>query len=411
MVREIQKTPHVIYEEADSNPTLSGDGAYVPVFIGKTGNTSADPTKILKFRNYSAARKATTYGGIGTDETTNPLLATLKDFFEEADKQSSEDLSVPYVYVIDMGDTPIKGTYEEGTGDDKVTKNYLDDWAYAFDLAKTKRECTVEILVAFTQETTKGETTTGDNAVDIIRLLVTADTSIEKDAKSGIPRTLLTTISGATDENLISYTQEESGEGKYINDSRIAIVEPTGAGKIFARICCTPFNIEPGYYTFRTIQSGVYNKRTDDEQEELMNAGIIFVRDELANNTIYPKICLAVSTAMGLTPATRPNDALLHQRRNADNLITKIYNICYSQLKRNETKVNLATLQTDIDTIVEDQITEGNMMKGTTVKVSESDVDPYQIQVEGACIPVNSTLYIHFSMFVEEPNTKAIDDN
>lgn len=409
MTSSIIKPPNITYEESDSNPTWNGEGAYIPVFIGLTGNCVVDsenkpvlknnskqslPIEIKKFKNYSSCRKDVALGGLGRDTETNPLLAALKDFFEESAKQFSDDISVPYVYVIDMSIIPLSD---------------IESWTTAFELAKTKRDARVEVLAGLKVT---------DDKLEVASLLTAANTSIIKDSKTGIPRTLLTTIEDATDEELKEYTDDltkveitdptdpskKINAPAYTQESRIGITAPKLWGKIVGKICTTPYNIEPGYTDFRTIKGGVFDKRTDEEQEDLMNAGIIFIRDEAANSVIHPKICLAVSTSFAKVPENRPNDCLLHSRRNTDHLITTVYDTCYSQLKRNETKVNISHLQTDVDVIVKEEVEAGNMMEGTQCIVKESDTNPYNILVEGDAKPVNSTLYIHFTMYVSNPN-------
>lgn len=136
----------------------------------------------------------------------------------------------------------------------------------------------------------------------------------------------------------------------------------------------------------------------------MQDAGIIFIRDKIANSEIHPRINLAVSSAFATTPESRPNDALLHARRNVDNLVRRVYDTLYSQLKRNETETNLSFLQSDIDVVVEEEIRKGYMKDGTELEVLESETNPYDLKVEGVAVPVNSTLLIGFSLYVESPN-------
>ena len=103
----INKIPGVYYTESLEYDVV-GEGAKIPVFIGKTGNTGTtsykvDGSVVLSFNSYEEACRATTAGGIGTDPETNPLLAVLKDFFEENIRKTAGDIQVPKVYVIDCG--------------------------------------------------------------------------------------------------------------------------------------------------------------------------------------------------------------------------------------------------------------------------------------------------------------------
>jgi hypothetical protein len=375
----IERLPGVDYRELDSNPINTGEGSQIPIFIAKTKNTA--PNKdILKFKNYAQANRTVEAGGIGTDET-DLLNITLKEFFKENVKKESEDLGVNYVYVIDLGKEPTN-----------------QDWLNAFESAKIKREVEVEIYV---------------NADDIA-LLESANESIIADSRYGSPRIGYSTISEAKDEDLIKLTDDS--ETQYIQRPRIAIIEPLLFGKILARICTTPSSDEPGYPEFRSVQPGEFIERTEEEMLDLQNAGIIFGRDELTRKKAIPRINLGVSTAFAAAPDNRSNDSLLHARRNTDAMIRAQYDIAFTQLKRNETEVNITHLQTDIDADIDERIRKGIMMAGNTEDettraiVEESISNPYDIIINGNAVPVNSTLNIEYGVYVSNPNIKAIND-
>ena len=92
----ITQTPGTTYSEVDTDPQANGTGAEIPIFIGISGNNNPTPG-VQKFKKYEDARKTVSEHGIGTDVSTNPLLAALKDFFEEAKKVNSDDIGIPYV--------------------------------------------------------------------------------------------------------------------------------------------------------------------------------------------------------------------------------------------------------------------------------------------------------------------------
>lgn len=225
---------------------------------------------------------------------------------------------------------------------------------------------------------------------------------IKEDSTHGNPRNAYFTVVDATDEDLIKYTDDS--QTNYIQNTRIGLIEPTYFGKSIAKICITPYYEEPGYTDFRTIKPGEFSNRTREQADELQAAGIIFINDELAAQEIHPRINLAVSTAFATTPDNRPNDSLFHARRNVDQLIREAYDILYVQLKRNETETNLSFLQSDLDVLVDGKISDGYMMAGTEINVIESETNPYDLKVEGVAVPVNGTLLIGFSMYIEAPN-------
>lgn len=373
----INETPKVKYFESDSNPTLAGVGAEIPCFIGVSGNKTPK-TSIQKFKNFQQVYKTVENGGLGTNLESNPLLEVIRDFFQEIRKTQSEDASVPYIYVIDLGEADLKTA---------------KTWTDAMDEAKKKREIQVEAYVGFKKT---------DEISDVISIMNSAVEIIKEDSTHGNPRNAYFTVADATDEDLIKYTDDS--QTNYIQNTRIGLIEPPYFGKSIAKICITPYYEEPGYTDFRTIKPGEFSNRTREQADELEAAGIIFINDELAAQEIHPRINLAVSTAFATTPDNRPNDSLFHARRNVDQLIREAYDILYVQLKRNETETNLSFLQSDLDVLVDGKISDGYMMAGTEINVIESETNPYDLKVEGVAVPVNSTLLIGFSMYIEAPN-------
>ena len=381
----ITETPMVKYYDAESNPTQNGDGGEIPVIIGISGNATP-ASGIQKFKKYSECNATVANGGLGTSTTDNPLLAFLKDFFEENEKINSDDRSVPYVYVIDLG-TLTTNTTEGANPETTLT---VTPWTTAMELAKIKREVTAEVFVGLPKTYIN----------DSIGIMQSAAESIKADSVYGNPRIAYFTIDGCTDTELKALTG--TGEHK-IQKTRVGLIEPLKFGKHVANILNTPATEEPGYSTFRTIEPGIFTERTKTEEDDLQNAGIIFGRDERAGPYIYPKICLGVSTSFSAVPDARPNDTLLHYRRNVDQLIRESYVLIYEQLKRNETETNFEYLQEDLNLLVADKIRDGVMKTGTYIELVEDEVDPYDLQVQGVGIPVNSTIKIGFSFYIEKP--------
>lgn len=379
----IIETPKVKYFEGTSNPILSGTGGEIPIIIGISNN--ANPASgIQKFKNFSACNATVANGGLGTDTTNNPLLAFLKEFFEENKKKSSDELSVPYVYVIDLGTGMT-------TGETPTLKTA--DWTNAMALAKSKREVQAEVFVGFKKSHTVATITSlMDSAVD----------KIIDDSQTGNPRVAYFTIEGCTDAELKQIADDS--QTNYIQNSRVGFCEYLLFGKTIANILNTPSEEEPGYTDYRSVSPGTFIERTPEEEDELQAAGVIFNRDERAGSEIHPRINLAVSTAFAASPDSRPNDALLHARRNVDQLIREAYMKLYTQLKRNETEININYLQSDLDVLVNAKIREGIMKDGTDIIVVEDEVNPWDLHAEGVAVPVNSSLLIGFSMYIEQPN-------
>lgn len=368
----INKIPGVYYTETTSYENI-GAGSKIPVFIGKTGNTGSgsykvDGTVILSFNNYNDAAQPITAGGIGTNPSTNPILAALKDFFAENERKTSGDISVPHVYVIDCG-----------------AATSLAVWTTAFATAKKKRDADIEVYIG-------AENVYQNDDIDITDVLSAASESLRAHATNLMLRCGFYTDSTAdTDTKLIALSQD-------IKLPRIGLIEPTLFGKTIARICCTPFYLEPGFTAYRTVSPGTFKERTPTQELSLQNNAVIFNHDEHTSRVIYPKINLAVMSTFSLTE--RPADALFHARYNADTLLKEVFDVCYSQVKNNETNTNIAYLQSQVDKVVDTAVNNGYMKAydgatGTKLFVAESDSDPYDIVVTGTIMPVNATIAIN----------------
>lgn len=369
--------PYVNHIEQSSLPE-SETGKYIPIFIGPTKDTEAYSPKILEFKNYEAAAVTTNAGGLGVepdDVKTNPLLAVIKDYFTEGKQVNTTDIAVGKCYAIDMGKSPT-----------------ADNWTAAAELAQTKTDAKIEAYI-----------TTDVSVMDAVF------TNLMKVNKLGFIKNayFLEPDTKTTDAELIAKTNNMGTAGSFINKSRINIIENQIAGKEIAKLCYTPFYIEPGRDPLRSVEVGVLKERTPAEMDALSDAGIIFAYDDTFGETIRPVMNLATSTAWALDSDERPNDALNHARRIADKVIEDVDIVAYKQLKENETSTNIVHVQTDVDDIVDAGIREGYLMSGTTITVSEADGDPYTLNIYSKIKPVNTSLYIEHYSTVSYPNVKV----
>jgi len=383
----ITKRPGVYYTET-TEYELQGNGGKIPVFIGKTGNSATtgyavDGTQILRFANYGEACRTIANGGIGTDPDTNPLLAVLKEFFEEAEPKAAEDIGIPYVYVIDVG-----------AGTSKTA------WLTALTTAKTKREAIVEVYY--------GAENISDNGYTLTDFLAAAAASIATESANLNLRTGFATKVDATDAQLIALNPSTGG----ILKSRIGLIEPDKFGKHVAMLCCTPYYIEPGFLTYRTVEPGEFKERTDAEILALQNAGIIFGADEVVSDLVVCRINLGVSTAFAANP--RPADALFHARFNADHLLREVFKAVFTQVKANETASYIVKAQTKVDAIVDDEVEAERMIpynsengNGTKLTLIETNSDPYDMELIGQIQPINCTIAINVKIQIKNPAMKA----
>lgn len=303
--------------------------------------------------------KATTAGGIGvyTEGTTNLLLATLKDFFEEAEIQSTEDIGVPYIYVIDVG-----------AGTNKTA------WETAIATALSVNDAQILAFIG----------TDNITNTSVVDLMEGVSAAIETESHTFSLWNAFATKVDATDTELIALTNANTG----IQKSRIGIVEPLKYGKHIARICVTEYYLEPGFLQYRSIKPGVFKKRTRSEMKALQDAGIIFGFDEKVNNDYWVRMNLATSTSFAASK--RPADSLFHARFNADHLLMEIFEALYPQIKANETQSSIVKLQVKVDAVIDAAIADGTMIKwnqntgeGTRLTLQESDYNPYDMELVG----------------------------
>lgn len=387
----IEKTPNITYTETDQNPKMIGSGAVIPLIIGQTGNT-VEPSNITikKYKSLTQIGATVANGGIGNADS-NMSYQFFKKFLKETKKVYSDDTGLPFVYFIDMGTIP----FTNG-----------EAWAKAFNLAMTQKDIGKIGLVGFKKADTTAAITANEIAT-IVGILSSCNQIIIEDSKKGSPKRLMFTVEDATDADMMKITDDSSAT--FIQKSRILPCVPDHYPEMVARYCLTPYDEEPGFYDFRSVSPEDVIVRTEDMEETLQNAGINFIRKEMEGSIEHARICLGVSSAMAAD--IRPHDVLPHFRRNVDHLINRIVVAAYPYLKRNESKSSIEMFQTDIDTIVEEEIEKGAMQEGTEITAVESDVNPFQIFIKGNAKPVNATLYIGVEMYISEPNILAVPTN
>lgn len=343
-----------------------------------------DGTSYLTFNKISDALRETVVSGnkweketgIGVPSEENDVATVIQEFYHESKLLQSTDIGVPYIYVIDVGD-----------GTDKTA------WLNALETAKTLTDATVEIYIG------------AENITDLSlkEFLIIAVDSIAHDTEELDLRYGFTTQKDATDEELktlASDLRSSYNDDSLYRLSRLGLCEPLLFGKTMSRICCTPYNTEPGFLEYRSVTPNTFKKRTKEQMKSLQDAGIIFNRDEQVNSTKHPKINLCVSTSFGATN-DRPADALFHARFNADDLLREVFEICYTQIKANESATNIAYLQTKINKVVNDRVLNEEMVRyddrteqGTKLTVVESVEEPYNLIVTGQIQPVKCTIAI-----------------
>ena len=384
-----------VYLDEEVDYELSGTGAKIPVFIGLTGNTGTnaykvDGTSVLKFSGYDELNKATTAGGIGAvaaDATTstNLLNFVLRKFYEEAKLRQPDDVGVPYIYVIDVGD-----------GTSKTA------WLNALEYALVKNDAEVLAFIG-----TEG-ITDGNATYSVVDLMKAVQTKLNAKTNTFEIFNAFFTKKDATDAQLIALTDATNG----IQKSRIGVIEWDNfrVGKSLARICLTPYNTEVGFIPYRSVEPGEFPERTGAQKLALQSAGIIFNHDEIVNEDINPRMNRCVATSYAAD--NRPADARFHARFIADEVLRQIYAVAYPFIKANDTATNLVKLQVKVDAVVDSFIRAEECVawnkdteKGTKLIVQESNEDPYDMEIVGPIQPVNA---IDTILVREKINTAAL---
>ena len=489
----VERAPYLDYTEITSYYEDINNGSEIPLFVVKTGNSVAlsdiSPASVLKFVSYdrfkdrfSISNDETEYASL--PESVKSLDSILKGFFVENSLYGENDnygLSVPYVYVIDVGNAPTIDHYVKALSVSEMKRKstvvvfpHTEDVEFmkAVDI-KLKQETKHGFLrIAYfavsgqgelTHKFAKGDvlipSTNADSYSEVIEVykdtsdgkfyankegntfsneitpkataiyLNKANTQTNKDAyvyvteeytpitvtrkdnallyetdanyKFIIPSTKQET--GGSTESFDNYLNRLSFISQAVNSSRVAIVDRNEFGKTIARICSTPYYVEPGYLPYMSVQTGVFKEISEDNRDSLFATGLIFGEDDYRLSITTPRICVATSTAWGVEDHDmRTTDSLLHARRNVDYHVRRILKIIAPQLKRNETGVTLRYVQNQVDLYLDSELTKGTIME-YSVKVIESSYNPYKLLVKGRIVPVNSTLGIEFENTIGSP--------
>lgn len=385
-----------VYLDEEVDYELAGSGGKIPVFIGKTGNTGTsaykvDGTVALKFSNYAELNLPIADGGIGLN---NDLNKVLEKFFDEAKLKQLDEIGVDHIYVIDVGD---------GTS--------RDAWLTAIETAFKKNDATVMAFIGTEsiQYTPQGaEEPVTYSVVDLAKAVQVA---IETRTHTFELWNAFFTKKDATDQELIALTNADTG----VQKSRIGIIEwdNYNVGKSIARICVTPFDNEPGFFPYRSVEEGTFKERTIAEKLALQNAGIIFNHEEANTDGINPRMNICLATSYAAT--NKPADAMFHARFIADQLLKDIYTAVYPFIKANDTASNLVKIQVKVDTVIDEYIRNGDCIAfnkdlgtGTKLTAVASNKDPYDVEIVGSIQPVNAILAIDVK---EKLNTAAVTVN
>ena len=407
------------------------------------------------FNNFTQVNRSVSNGGLGLyddEKEQNPLLNFINEFCEETDLMTEEYVACPYFYVIDLG-----------------TAESLTDWIASIETSKSKKEIDFEVYIGWdttlTTTTTDNVTTKnitsatikdGNNNADFVSfiLAVNYDLIANRQPNGDFRKAFYTLQKIGSDNNycnnlyykehyttidkeLIDFTAllvnnndtqfhlnetTNSYDGitnettNTISKSRVYVAEPLHFGKTIGRIAITPYDMEPGYYAYNTLDIDDIILRKPQEKIALQVGGVIFNHLEETSTEEYVKINRTQSVSSRLV--NHPSDSLFQSRHLVDYLITKVFDAVYPQIKNKETETNIEYLRTQVNKIVNDAIADGdfiapyvvnNERKGTFLNVQESSEDAYDLEVVGMVQPVNCTYTIHIIAQINDAKVKITE--
>ena len=446
-----------IYYTETYEITPSDYGGSIPCFIGRTVNPqgltpeqkTAENNKrrintLQKFTNFEQVNRTALdtdgkmlgLGDYATEGENNPLLKAVHDFCEETKLMTEEYVACPYFYVIDLG-----------------TAENITDWILSIETSKSKREIDDEIYVGFEKVIDKVGTGNEQNTYATLEnfmlainydlvvnrqtvgdfrkafyttLTINATTNkYEKDAYykehyTTIDAELIRIAKAVTSNNDVGLTNnvlDTTITTNTIPKRRTYLCEPLNYGKTMGRIITTPYDMEPAYYSYNSLTVDDIILRKPQEQLQLQLNGIIFNHLEETSTEEYIKINRTQAVSSNLVE--HPPDCLYQSRHLCDILLTRVFDVCYPQLKNKETETNLEYLKTQINKVVNDAIkdgdfiapyTEDNTEKGTFLNVQESSEDAYDLEVVGMIQPVNCTYSIHIVAQINSAKVKIIEE-
>ena len=471
----VNKAPYINYTELDSNPLTTGEGAEIPIFIGKSTNTVSTISRdnIVMCKNITQVEDA-----IGKD--SGELYNTIRDFYKENNLRilsGETDVASPYVYVFDLGSNGTVADFKKAVYESRVKRdstcitfaNYATaptlEWEEStLTTAKTVTETIDETGAEVANPSPKSITTEWElvNKEDVkfsplylasineswrtvilsalagnkitptykaaviaafnantanlqISLMVAVSNELKEESKTGLLRIAYFGVQSQQNaETFDAYLERIKNITTTVSSPRIGVIEGEDLGISVARICSTPYYIEPGYDKYESVETSTYKRfkeRTPEERDALFNAGLIFNEYDYTLPEITPRMCLAVSTAWGVSGTdydSRVNDALFHARRNVDHQIRELFKVIGPQLKRNETSVNLRQLNTEMNICLENEVDLGRL-QDYSIDIEEVSFNPYCLKIHGKITPVNCTLAIEFENYVGAPYAIATD--
>lgn len=345
MTVDDSEVPFISNNEVVESTFPGGSGA-LPILLIASSPITKD-NKIHVFHDYVSATATPDNGGFGPEGVTNPLLSALYDIFEEGSvtDQSSDELGVDTVYVINIGPSPTAADWTAA----QTLSEVLDD----------KR--IVELYQGYS---------------DLSFVNTTANHLLTLDQSCRYRRSVFAPTS-ETPADAIKET--DPTQTSYIRNSRIYMhIDLSKQAKLAAKLAYTHYYDDPARLCWRSVAADDILPLSYSDRNSLIKAGIVCDQPSLQslNGEKMAQPVKVVSTAYKLgADGKRPADANAHQRANADWTWEQTDTLARAELYNNNTAEGLKFIREEVQDFLNNQETLG-YLSDPECEISELTDDP-----------------------------------
>lgn len=306
-------------------------------------------------------------------------LTYTTDFIEKAINETNNTITSFYVYSIKT---------------DTIT-------GFTNALINTTNYANIKNVFYIEEETSSSSNT-------LTNKITAMQTGVQNNATNGVNR-IVYTVPYATLNDAVSNEKDATKEEtalttmtevtKGFNNGRTCIIFPdTQAGIIAGKIIRTPYNEDIGFSELNTGIIALDYAFNYTQMVTLMNAGVIFINQEVRRGGNIYRVNLGVTTSF--SSENNKADSLLLSRTIADEVLDQINERCEPFVKDTETENTINLIQAECDRIVEEYIETNDVLQEGTELTVRDTTKPYTIEITGyikpvgciAVIEVNTTL-------------------
>jgi hypothetical protein len=361
------ESPGIVFNEKVEDMYPRGSGASTILIYGKTPDEE-ELDKVYNFSNYPDALDE-----FGPEATGNELLQAIKDVFIEGQKRpdTSDVLGVDQVFAINMGASPS-----------------AQDWTDAMATADKEQEIELELFAKISDLAVMNSCATRYDTI-----------KVGGEFREGF----FTLPEDTTIANAVLYTDPTVvAPATYIRDSNILIhYDPNIQAKFVSKCACNYYYNEPTLGAYRTVTAEQITKMKNADLQTLIQGGINcdMVSRESFNGVRMAESVKAVATSFREVTGARPNDSLLHRRRNADRQFRMAVDKARAELKLNNTDNGLKVIKEVIEGELKIE-KEKDRLKSYTVNTYPVSDDANAVKVQMSVSPEDAVYKIIFDAVV-----------